>query len=121
MNYNEFFADYFLKNKKINKKTFQNLTKNFEDEGFDCLNFLLENNMINEHDKIEAMSSCYDIPTIDLELINISNNFEKWFNIELMQKYQFVPIYVAKDDNVVLHSRDNTVKFIDLFGIHIVI
>lgn len=106
MNQNEFFANYFLKNKKINKKTFQELTKSFEDESFDCLNFLLEKNNITEHDKIEAMSTCFDIPTIDLEMINISNNFEKWFNIELMQKYQFVPIFVAKDDTMLVATSE---------------
>ena len=106
MNQNEYFCKLLLKNKKINKKTYQELSKNFEDKNFDCLEFLVEKKYITEHEKTEILSKTFDMPMVDLDLVNVSINFEKWFNLEIMQKFQFIPIYISKENTMIVATSE---------------
>jgi len=117
MNQNQYIANLLFQTKKINKKTLQSIESNLSDKNFDCLSFLIDKKLITEKDKIEVLASCFDIPSVDLDLINISHNFEKWFNIELLQKYSFVPIYVANDGTMIVATSDpNNVQMQSIIG-----
>ena len=49
------------------------------------------NQNLPEQDKLEALSSYFDVPFINLDYLSISKNFEELFDIELLQKYEFIP------------------------------
>lgn len=105
MNKNEYILKLLLDSKKINKKTVAQVENKFQDKNFDCLDFLLKQNLISEKDKVDVLANLFDIPAVDLDFINISHNFEKWFNVELLQKYSFVPIYVASDGTMIVATN----------------
>ena len=97
MNKNEFFLKYLVESKKLGKKAQKDVENHLNIENFDCLQFCVDKNYISENDRLEVLSKFFDIPSVDLDLVSISHNFEKWFSIELLQKYHFVPIYVGSD------------------------
>ena len=117
MDKNEYIARLLYQSKMIKKKTFEQIEKKLQDKNFDCLDFLLEEKLISQKDKVEVLASLFDVPSVDLDLINISHNFEKWFSVELLQKYSFVPIYVANDGTmIVATSQPNSAQMSSIIG-----
>lgn len=100
MTHNEYFANYLYKCKKIDKKTFEmclNLNENIK-----CLDYLIEKNLIDSNTKLMALSSYFDLPAVDLELITIMQNIEDYFSLEVMRKNLFIPIYVSPQNEMII-------------------
>lgn len=106
MKQNELFANYFYAKKIIDKSEYQNILSRLDEEGFDCLSYLRSMGLINEKDRIEALSNVFDLPFIDLDYITVSNNFEKYFDVELLRRYSFVPIYFSNDDSLIIGASN---------------
>ena len=106
MTKNEILAKYLLKNRKINQKVYDALAKKFDNEDFDVLEDLLLHTEISSFDKIDAYASLFDVPSIDLDYVSISQNIEKFFSLELMKKYLFLPLYVSKNNTLILGTTD---------------
>ena len=106
MTQNQYILEYLLKNKKITKKIFEEMEEKSKELSFDPLDFLLQQGDIKKEDKLNALSSYFDLPWIDLDGVPIAENFEKHFNIEILKRYQFVPIYFSKNGTMIVATGD---------------
>ena len=104
MKQNQYFLEFLHSHKKIDKKTYESLMERTDD--FDCLDFLITQDKIKPADKLEALASYFDVPCIDLDHLTISQNFEKYFSLELMKKYLFVPIYISQNGTMIIATSD---------------
>lgn len=109
MKQNQFFLEYFLAKKIINKKTYKECSLQASQSDFDLLTHLIDNENITVKDKFDALSAYLDVPTIDMDYLMMSKNFEKYFNIELLKKYNFIPVYFSEDEKkLIVASSDPT-------------
>ena len=89
--------NYFLNNNIVNQKTVKQYQSSNTDKSFS--EFLLENNYIKEMDYIKFLGYYHNIPCVDLDMIKVSFEFEKYFNIELLKSHNFLPI-VELDNSI---------------------
>lgn len=101
MKQNQFFLEQLLLKNKIDKKNYDELLKNDNPE-FDCLDFLIKQGKITMQDKLEVLASYFDVPSIDLDYLSISKNFEDIFDLELLKKYKFIPVYFSPSKKLVV-------------------
>ncbi len=106
MTKNETLARYLLKTRKINQKVYDELSERFEEENFDVLQHLIFLGEISDFDKTEAYASLFELPSIDLDYISISQNIEKYFNLEMLKHFSFLPLYTSKDGTLILGVTD---------------
>lgn len=103
---NEILAKYLLKENIITESQFEELSAKFEDESFDILEDLVLNGKISNLNKQEAEAYLFDRQAIDLDYITISQNIEKYFSIDLMKKFMFLPLYVSKNNTMVVATSE---------------
>ena len=109
MKQNQFFLEYFLAKKIINKKEYNFCSQKISQADFDLLAYLIDNEKITIKNKFEALSAYLDVPTVDMDYLLISKNFEKYFDIELLKKYNFIPVYFTDDEKkLIIASTDPT-------------
>lgn len=101
MKQNQFFLEQLLLKNKIGQKQYDELLKNDNPE-FDCLDFLIKQGKITAQDKLEVLASYFDVPSIDLDYLSISKNFENEFDLELLKKYKFIPVYFSPNNKLVV-------------------
>ena len=117
MNKNQFFADYFYKCKIINKKLYDELLEKIDNQQFDCLEFLIENNHISQTAKMYALSNYYNIPYIDMDMARTSFNLNEMFSLELLKKFCFVPLQTINDILIVATSNPNVSNIKSILGV----
>ena len=105
MKQTQFLLEHLLMKNKINKVIYEDLLSN-ENPDFDCLDFLIKKGQITEEDKLEALSSYFDVPFIDLDYLSISKNFEDLFNLELLKKYEFIPVYFSPNNRLIVATAN---------------
>lgn len=106
MEQNEFLAKYLLNHKKINQKVFDSLSDKLFDKNFDVLENLIVRGEIKQLDSLEAIASFYDLPFLDLDSISILQGMEKYFPLELMKRFLFLPLYFTQNKVMVIGICD---------------
>ena len=107
MNKNKFLLDYFLKNRIIGQRVYDEALKQLDDESFDCLDFLLKNNHITQQEKMYALSYYFNLPYIDMDMVKSKIKLSDMFSIELLKKFCFVPLKIIDDTLIVVASNPN--------------
>ena len=102
---NQFLLEHLLQENKINEVMYQDLLNN-ENSDFDCLDFLVKKGQITEQDKLEALASYFDVPSIDFDYLSISKNFEEVFDVELLRKYLFIPVYFSPNKKLIVATAN---------------
>lgn len=59
---------------------------------------LLKNDKLSQSDIVEATNEYGNVPYIDLDTIEIKNDFSKYFGLDLLKKYEFIPLYRFADN-----------------------
>ena len=67
--------------------------KEYLESNIDPLEEMFKNDQITKSDIRNAIIEYYNTPEIDLELIKVEEDFSELFGIDLLTKYQFVPVY----------------------------
>ncbi len=63
------------------------------ENNIDPLDEMFKNDLITKSDIKNALIEYYNTPEVDLELIKVQEDFSELFGLDLLTKYQFVPVY----------------------------
>lgn len=72
----------------------------------DALDELLKNNLVTKADLSKAFSVYGNSPYIDLDTVDIKSDFSTHFSLEVLHKYQFLPLYKFADGLYLVGSSD---------------
>ena len=99
---NEILISYFRKLKILDNKTLNELKEKSDSESFDVASYLLNTNLITKDDFINAISYYFNMPSINLDFLNIDFDIEKYFTLDILQKHNFLPICELDDDEIIV-------------------
>ena len=99
---NETLISYFKKLKILDNKTLNELKEKDVDASFDVANYLYQTKLINKNDYINAMSYYYNMPSVDLDFLNVEFDIEKYFTLDVLQKHNFLPICELDDEEIIV-------------------
>lgn len=99
---NEIILSYFRKLKLLENKTINEIKEKDNDPEFDALSYLLKSNLITKADYINALSYYFNIPSVDLDFLSIDFDVEKYFTLDILQKYSFLPICELDDEEIII-------------------
>ena len=99
---NETLISYFRKLKLLDNKTLNELKEKSDVESFDVGNYLLKSKLITKEDYINAVSYYFNMPSINLDFLNIEFDIEKYFTLDILQKHNFLPVCELDDDELII-------------------
>lgn len=99
---NDILIGYFKKMKIIDNKTLSSLKEKSEQDGFDACKHLLEKNLITKEEYLGALSYYFNLPAINMDLLSVNFEIEKYFTLDILQKHLFVPICEIDDNEIVV-------------------
>ena len=99
---NEILISYFKKLKILDIKTLNELKEKDNDASFDVSKFLLENNYISKTDYLNALSYYFNIPSIDLDMLTIDFEIEKYFSLDILQEHNFLPVCEIDENEIIV-------------------
>ena len=111
MKYNEEILARLVLDNKINKNDMLGIVSELNNANTDLLDYLLKNKICTENEYNKVVSEIFNIPFVDLAMLEIDKTLQDRFNLQLMKKHCAVPIMIDNSGTLIVAIADISTIF----------
>ena len=97
MNINHELLNYYVYKKLINKKDKEQILSECESLNVSVRDYLLAKEYITETSELEAVAEYFDMPYVEIDMLDIDRSLFDLFSFSFMKKHKIVPVCFDKN------------------------
>ncbi|MDD4125471.1 MAG: GspE/PulE family protein [Eubacteriales bacterium] len=97
MNINYDIFQYFVYKKFIKRKDADDMLIECERMGITPEQYLIKKELVTELEEVTTLSEYYNLPTLQVDMLDIDKNLLGNFTYEFMRKHKFLPVSIDKN------------------------